>query len=290
MIEHVMTNGKQRGDRTGTGTLSTFGYQTRYNLQEGFPLLDLKKTYWTGVAEELLWFLDANTNIKHLNEKKVKIWNDDAYRVYRNISSDDPLLTKDEFIEMIMKDFEFGEMYGDLGPVYGKQWRSWNLDDGVSTFDQIQWVIDEIKTNPESRRLIVNAWNVSDLDRMALPPCHVMFQFYVEDGKLSCQLYQRSADLFLGVPFNIASYALLTHMIAHVTGLEVGEFIHSFGDLHLYTNHLDGAVQVLERESRPLPKLEIIGEVKTINDFTMSNFKLTGYDPHPAIKAPVSVG
>lgn len=290
MINHLKDHGKKKSDRTGTGTLSSFGYQTSYDLSEGFPLLPLKKTYWKGVVHELLWFLSGNTNIQYLNENNVTIWNADAYRVYRNTTTDAVFLTEEEFIESVMEDEFMGDMFGDMGPIYGKQWRSWDVADTGTVFDQIQWIIDEIKRNPDSRRLIVSAWNVADLDEMALPPCHVMFQFYVEDGKLSCKLYQRSADLFLGVPFNVASYALLTHIIAHLTGLEVGHFIHSFGDMHLYNDHIELADIVLDRENLPLPTLEIVGNIESIDDLTFESFKLTGYEPHPTIKANVSVG
>lgn len=267
MIQRVLKDGDNRGDRTGTGTHSVFGHQERYDLSQGFPLLPLKKTYWKGIVHELLWFLRGDTNIKYLVDNGVTIWNPDAERWER----------------------ERGGAFGELGPIYGKQWRSWDAPNG-ETIDQIQKVIESIKTNPYSRRHIVSAWNVAQLDDMALPPCHTLFQFYVSNGKLSCQLYQRSADLFLGVPFNIASYALLTHMIAHLTGLKVGEFIHTIGDLHLYNNHLDKAVKVLERENLALPELKILRDVKDINDFKFEDFELVGYKPHSAIKAKVSVG
>lgn len=267
MIEHVMQNGTVKLDRTGTGTKSVFGYQARYNLAEGFPLLALKETYWKGVAYELLWFLKGDTNIQYLNDNNVGIWNADAKRWQK----------------------ERGGEYGELGPIYGKQWRSWEgYDDEV--IDQIQWVIDEIKRNPDSRRLIVSAWNVAQLNEMALPPCHVLFQFNITNGKLNCQLYQRSADLFLGVPFNIASYALLMHMIAHLTGLEVGEFIHTIGDLHIYMNHIEQSMETLKRSDVPLPTLKIVGDVTNINDFTFDHFVLNDYHPHEKIKGAVSVG
>lgn len=280
LIKHVMDNGKRKEDRTGTGTISTFGYQTRYDLQEGFPLVTTKKTFVRGIFEELFWFLDGDTDVSTLIDKNVHIWTPDAHRWYKQKGGE---LDKEAFIK-------HAENAGfDLGPIYGHQWRSWTDKDG-QTVDQIMNLIEEIKTNPDSRRLIVSAWNPGDLPAMALPPCHCLFQFYVQDGKLSCQLYQRSADSFLGVPFNIASYALLTHMIAHVTGLEVGEFIHTFGDMHLYTNHLEQAEELLSREPRPLPKLVIKRDVKDINDFKFEDFEIVGYDPHPSIKADVSVG
>lgn len=300
MIQHILDNGKLKEDRTGTGTLSVFGYQTRYNLQEGFPLLPLKKTFTRGIFEELKWFLNGDTNVKTLIDNDVNIWNADAYRVYKNRMDafkpyKEPILTYEEFVKEIKENELFANTYGNLGPIYGKQWRNWSLPESktnwtTDSIDQIQWVIDEIKRNPDSRRLIVNAWNVAEIDDMALPPCHVMFQFYVEDGKLSCQLYQRSADAFLGVPFNIASYAFLVHMIAHVCGLEAGEFIHTFGDLHLYTDHIELAKEMLTREDRPLPQLVLKRDVKDINDFNFEDFEIEGYDPHPTMKAQVSVG
>jgi thymidylate synthase len=245
-------------DRTGTGTTSVFGYQMRFDLNEGFPLVTTKKLHLKSIIYELLWFLNGDTNIKYLNDHKVNIWN------------------------------EWADAEGNLGPVYGKQWRSWEAPDG-RVIDQITEVIETIKKNPDSRRMIVSAWNVADLPKMALSPCHCLFQFYVADGKLSCLLYQRSADSFLGVPFNIASYALLTMMIAQVCDLEVGEFIHAFGDLHLYSNHLEQAHLQLSREPRPLPKMLINKEVKSIFDFKFEDFTLLDYDPHPHIKAEVAV-
>jgi thymidylate synthase len=260
---------------TGTGTVSVFGRQIRFDLSQGFPVPTTKKIFLRGIIEELLWFLRGETNIQSLLDLDVHIWD------------------------------EWADANGDLGPIYGKQWRSWDLaaklTPGVNelgmpmleyredTFDQIQWVIDEIKRNPDSRRLIVNAWNVGEIDQMALPPCHLLFQFYVSNGKLSCQLYQRSADMFLGVPFNIASYALLTMMIAKVTGLEPGEFIHTFGDTHIYNNHFEQVELQLSRDTRPLPKMTIIRDVTDIDDFKIDDFILTEYDPHPGIKAPVAV-
>lgn len=276
LCQHILDKGKQKGDRTGTGTISTFGYQMRFDLNEGFPLLTTKKMYLKAIIYELLWFLNGDTNIKYLQDNGVKIWNADYERVEKAGT----------------------HSHGDLGPVYGKQWRSWTkyeLDRVyghyfTETIDQISEVIKQIKTNPNSRRLIVSAWNVADIDKMALPPCHIMFQFYVEDGKLSCQLYQRSADTFLGVPFNIASYALLTQMIAHVTGLQVGEFIHTFGDVHIYNNHIEQVKLQLTREPHKLPKMILNKSVKDIFSFKYEDFKLEDYDSHDAIKGDVSVG
>lgn len=258
LCQYVLENGTLKEDRTGTGTISTFGYQMRFNLSEGLPLLTTKKLHIKSIIHELLWFLNGDTNIKYLQENGVRIWN------------------------------EWADEEGNLGPVYGHQWRSWTGADG-ETVDQISVLIDQINNNPDSRRLLVNAWNVGDIDKMALPPCHCLFQFYVADGKLSCQLYQRSADLFLGVPFNIASYAILTYMIAHVCDLEPGEFIHTFGDVHIYQNHLDQVKLQMERDVRPLPKLVINQDVKDIFDFKFEDFSLENYDPHPHIKGVVSV-
>lgn len=258
LLEHILDNGTQKGDRTGTGTISTFGYQMRFDLSEGFPVLTTKKLHLRSIIHELLWFLKGDTNIKYLKDNGVRIWD------------------------------EWADENGDLGPVYGYQWRSWPNPDGTST-DQIKKVLDSIKNNPNSRRHIVSAWNPSFVDDMALPPCHTMFQFYVADGKLSCQLYQRSADTFLGVPFNIASYALLTMMMAQVCDLEPGEFVHSFGDVHLYNNHLEQARLQLTREPRELPKMKINPNVKDLFEFKFEDFELVDYDPHPHIKAAVSV-
>lgn len=258
LIEHVLNNGIKKDDRTGTGTISTFGYQMRISLEDGFPLLTTKKLHLKSIIYELLWFLRGDTNVRYLQEHGVRIWN------------------------------EWADENGDLGPIYGYQWRSWRGADG-QTVDQISQVIEQIKTNPNSRRLIVSAWNAAEIEKMALPPCHALFQFYVADGKLSCQLYQRSADVFLGVPFNIASYALLTMMIAHVCGLKPGEFIHTFGDVHIYLNHLDQVKLQLTREPRPLPKMILNPEVKNIFDFQYEDFRLEGYDPHPHIPGVVSV-
>ncbi|MEJ7914550.1 MAG: thymidylate synthase [Chitinophagaceae bacterium] len=258
LLQHILDNGVQKNDRTGTGTISHFGYQMRFNLQDGFPLVTTKKLHLKSIIHELLWFLKGDTNVAYLQEQGVNIWN------------------------------EWANDQGDLGPVYGKQWRSWEGAGGV-TIDQIKELIQQIKTNPDSRRLIVSAWNVADLPRMALMPCHALFQFYVAEGRLSCQLYQRSADVFLGVPFNIASYALLTLMIAQVCGLEAGEFIHSFGDVHIYNNHLEQVHTQLRREPYPLPQMQLNKQVTDIFGFSFSDFILENYLFHPAIKAPVAV-
>ena len=258
LLETIMSEGVRRGDRTGTGTLSIFGHQMRFDLSEGFPLLTTKKLHLRSIIHELLWFLSGDTNIGYLHDNGVTIWD------------------------------EWADENGDLGPVYGHQWRSWPTPDG-GTIDQISGVVDQIKRNPESRRLIVSAWNVAEVDKMALPPCHTLFQFYVAEGKLSCQLYQRSADVFLGVPFNIASYALLTMMMAQVTGLEAGEFVHTTGDTHIYLNHLDQVREQLSRTPRPLPVMKINPEVDDIFGFRYDDFTLEGYDPYPAIKAPIAV-
>ncbi|MFN4299495.1 MAG: thymidylate synthase [Thermaurantimonas sp.] len=258
LMRIILERGVRKHDRTGTGTISIFGYQMRFDLSEGFPLVTTKKLHLRSIIHELLWFLKGDTNIAYLRENKVTIWD------------------------------EWADENGDLGPVYGYQWRSWPAPDGRK-IDQISNVINQIRRNPDSRRLIVSAWNVADIDSMRLPPCHILFQFYVAEGKLSCQLYQRSADVFLGVPFNIASYALLTMMVAQVTGLQPGEFIHTFGDAHLYLNHLEQARLQLSREPRPLPKMLLNPEVKSIFDFKYEDFTLVGYDPHPHIKAEVAV-
>jgi thymidylate synthase len=258
LLRLVLEQGAPRQDRTGTGTLSVFGAQARFDLRERFPLLTTKKLHLKSILHELLWFLRGDTNVRSLNEKGVTIWD------------------------------EWADDTGELGPVYGAQWIRWRGAEGA-VINQIDNVVAEIKRNPESRRLIVSAWNVADVDKMALPPCHVLFQFYVHDGELSCQLYQRSADLFLGVPFNIASYSLLTMMVAQVCDLRPGEFIHTFGDLHLYQNHLDQAREQLSREFRPLPRMQLNGAVKSIYDFRFEDFVLSDYDPHPAIKAPIAV-
>ena len=257
-LQHVLDNGQDKADRTGTGTRSVFGYQMRFNLADGFPLVTTKKLHLRSIIHELLWFLKGDTNIVYLKDNKVSIWD------------------------------EWADANGDLGPVYGKQWRSWQGADGQA-IDQIAWLVDEIKRNPDSRRLIVSAWNVGELKDMALMPCHCLFQFYVADGKLSCQLYQRSADIFLGVPFNIASYALLTHMIAQVCGLGVGDFVHSFGDAHIYRNHFEQAQEQLSRTPGKLPALKLNPDVSDLFAFTFDDIEITGYEPQAAIKAPVAV-
>lgn len=258
LLQHVLDQGVEKSDRTGTGTISVFGPQMRFNLQDGFPLVTTKKVHLKSIIHELLWFLKGETNIAYLKENKVSIWD------------------------------EWADPQGDLGPVYGKQWRSWEGADG-RVHDQMERAIGLIRNNPDSRRIIVNAWNVGELDKMALTPCHAMFQFYVAKGKLSCHLYQRSADLFLGVPFNIASYALLTMMVAQVCELETGDFIHTFGDTHIYSNHLEQVKLQLSRDPRPLPEMKINPAIKNIDDFQFEDFELIGYDPHPGIKAPIAV-
>jgi thymidylate synthase len=258
LMQHVLNEGTQKHDRTGTGTISVFGYQMRFNLQEGFPLVTTKKCHLRSIIHELIWFLKGDTNIAYLKENGVSIWD------------------------------EWADENGNLGPVYGSQWRSWPTANGQH-IDQIKQVINQIKTNPDSRRLIVSAWNVGEIEHMALPPCHAFFQFYVADGKLSCQLYQRSADIFLGVPFNIASYALLTMMVAQVCGLQAGDFVHTLGDAHLYNNHLEQTRLQLSREPRPLPSMKLNPNVSDIFDFTFEDFTLENYDPHPHIKAPVAI-
>lgn len=284
LCRHVLEHGEKREDRTGTGTISTFGYQMRFDLTKGFPLLTTKKVFYRGIFEELLWFLSGNTNIKPLVDKKVGIWNEWPYDKYSK-SPDFKGETLEEFIEKIRDDQEFADKYGNLGPVYGKQWRDFN---GV---DQITQLIDGIKNNPFSRRHLVVAYNPGEVKDMALPPCHSLFQFYVSaDGKkLSCQLYQRSGDVFLGVPFNIASYSLLLAMVAQVCDLEPYEFVHTFGDVHIYLNHLDQINEQLSRTPRPLPKLVLNKDVKNIFDFKYEDIKIEDYDPYPAIKGAVSV-
>ncbi len=258
LCRRILSEGIRKEDRTGTGTLSVFGHQMRFRLDEGFPLVTTKKLYTKSIIYELLWFLHGDTNIRYLHEHGVHIWD------------------------------EWADEQGDLGPIYGKQWRSFSGANG-KTIDQIQWVIDEIRRNPDSRRLIVSAWNPPEIDEMALPPCHCLFQFYVADGKLSCQLYQRSADTFLGVPFNIASYALLTHMIAHVTGLQVGAFVHTLGDAHIYLNHIEQVKEQLTREPFPLPTLQLNPEVRSIFDFQFDDIKIMNYQSHPHIKGSIAV-
>ncbi|MFA5242662.1 MAG: thymidylate synthase [Sulfuricella sp.] len=258
LMRHVQEHGNQKSDRTGTGTVSVFGYQMRFDLAQGFPLVTTKKCHLKSIIHELLWFLQGSTNIQYLKDNGVSIWD------------------------------EWADENGNLGPVYGYQWRSWPTPDGRH-IDQITQVVEQIRNNPDSRRLIVSAWNVADVDKMKLPPCHAFFQFYVADGKLSCQLYQRSADIFLGVPFNIASYALLTMMVAQVCGLKPGDFVHTLGDAHLYLNHLEQTREQLSRQPRALPVMNINPEVQSIFDFKYEDFSLEGYDPHPAIRAPVAV-
>lgn len=292
LCEHILENGVEKDDRTGTGTLSAFGYQMRFDLSEGFPLLTTKRLPFRVIAEELRWFLSGSTNLKDLLDVNVNIWNADAYRDYSYHYNKNGMTyekhSSESFIEAVK---EYGY---DLGPIYGRQWRGRLVDDdgyGAGNYaDQIADVIEGIKHNPDSRRHIVSAWNVKDLDRMALPPCHVLFQFYVANGKLSCQLYQRSADVFLGLPFNIASYTLLTHMIAKICGLEVGEFIHTIGDAHIYKNHIEQVREQLTREPRPLPTLSIKRKVEDPAEYTMEDFELRGYNPHEKIVGEVSVG
>ncbi|MCE2517787.1 MAG: thymidylate synthase [Alphaproteobacteria bacterium] len=258
LLQHILTHGDEKADRTGTGTKSVFGWQSRYDLTAGFPLVTTKKLHLKSIIHELIWFLNGDTNITYLKNNGVRIWD------------------------------EWADENGDLGPVYGKQWRRWEAPDGRE-IDQIADVMAMLKTNPDSRRLMVSAWNPADVGEMALPPCHSLFQFYVAKGRLSCQLYQRSADVFLGVPFNIASYAMLTHMVAHVAGLEVGDFVHTMGDAHLYLNHLDAAREQLSREPRALPQLELVNPPDELDQFTEDHFRITGYDPHPHIAGKVSV-
>jgi thymidylate synthase len=290
LLRTIRNEGVVRGDRTGTGTKGIFGYQMRFNLADGFPLLTTKKVFMKGVIHELLWFLRGDTNIKYLVENGVHIWDSDAFRYYNELCVKHGVLPVDLETFLAAAGVESpieGYKFGDLNHVYGYQWRSWPKASG-EVVDQIANVIHTLKTNPTSRRMIVSAWNVADVEDMALPPCHTMFQFFVAEGKLSCQLYQRSADTFLGVPFNIASYALLTMMIAKECGLEVGDFVHTLGDAHLYLNHLEQADEQLQREPRELPKMLLNPDVKSIFDYKYEDFTLEGYDPHPAIKAPLS--
>ena len=290
LLYKIRHEGVVRGDRTGTGTKGIFGYQMRFDLAEGFPLLTTKKIFLKGVIHELLWFLKGDTNIKYLVDNGVHIWDSDAFRYYNELCVKHGVLPVDMETFLAAAGIESpieGYRFGDLNNVYGYQWRSWPKGDG-STIDQIQSVIDTIKNNPTSRRMIVSAWNVADVESMALPPCHTMFQFFVAEGKLSCQLYQRSADTFLGVPFNIASYALLTMMIAKECNLAPGEFIHTLGDAHLYCNHLEQADEQLSREPRKLPTMHLNPAVNSIFDYKYEDFELRGYDPYPTIKAPLS--
>ncbi len=308
LLKHVLTQGALKEDRTGTGTRSVFGYQMRFDLKEGFPLLTTKRVPFKMVVSELLWFIKGDTNIKYLLQNKNNIWNEWAFKKW--IESSDyqgpdmsdfglrSLLDEvfkqsyeqqmESFKQKILEDDDFAAQYGELGNVYGKQWREWKTSQG-DTIDQLKEVISTIKINPDSRRLIVSAWSPEDIPHMALPPCHTMFQFYVSGGKLSCQLYQRSADIFLGIPFNIASYALLTHLIAHECELDVGDFIHTLGDAHIYVNHMEQIHTQLSREPKPLPQLKLNTEISSIFDFEMKDIEMIGYESHPSIKAPVAV-
>ena len=292
LLKKIKEDGIVKSDRTGTGTRSIFGYQMRFDLSEGFPLLTTKRVFLKGVIHELLWFLAGDTNIKYLVDNGVHIWDNDAYRFYKELCAKQGVepISMEEFLVAAQQQTPSpidGYAYGNLNHVYGYQWRSWGKPDG-SAIDQVKQVIDTIKNNPDSRRMIVSAWNVADVEDMALPPCHVLFQFYVADGKLSCQLYQRSADTFLGVPFNIASYALLTMMIAQECGLQAGEFVHTLGDTHLYLNHMEQVDEQLSRTPRTLPTMRLNPDVKSVFDFKYEDFTLEGYDPHPTIKAPMS--
>lgn len=307
LCEYVLANGSEKGDRTGTGTFSTFGYQMRFDLQEGFPLLTTKRTAFRLITSELLWFLKGDTNIRTLIKDRNPIWDEWAFEKWVNSelykgpdmtdfglrATTDPSFNEvyqgqmNEFKERVLEDEAFAARFGDLGPVYGKQWRSWEANG--QTIDQLKNVIESIKHNPDSRRHIVTAWNPAEVEEMALPPCHALFQFYVADGKLSCQLYQRSADIFLGVPFNIASYALLVHLMARECGLEVGEFVHTLGDAHIYSNHIDQVNEQLTREPKTLPTVAINGAGKSIFELELEDIVIEGYDPHPRIKAPIAV-
>lgn len=292
LLRRITSEGIVKGDRTGTGTRSVFGHQMRFDLANGFPLLTTKKVFLKGIIHELLWFLAGDTNIKYLVDNGVHIWDNDAYRYYKELCAANNIepIAMEDFLAASSASAPSpidGYAYGDLNHVYGYQWRSWPKPDG-SSIDQIRQVIDTIKTNPNSRRMIVSAWNVAEVEDMALPPCHVLFQFYVAEGRLSCQLYQRSADTFLGVPFNIASYALLTMMIAQECGLQAGEFVHTLGDTHLYLNHMEQVAEQLSREPRPLPRMLLNPDVKSVFDFRYEDFTLEGYNPYPAIKAPMS--
>lgn len=292
LLRRIMDEGVVKGDRTGTGTKSVFGHQMRFDLEEGFPLLTTKRVFLKGVIHELLWFLAGDTCIKYLLDNGVHIWDNDAFRYYNELCLRHGVLPLDReaFLRAARAETVSpidGYRFGDLNRVYGYQWRSWPLPDG-GVKDQIAEAVGLIRRHPDSRRILVSAWNAADIDQMALPPCHVLFQFYVAEGRLSCQLYQRSADTFLGVPFNIASYALLTMMVAQVCGLRPGEFIHTLGDTHLYLNHLDQAAEQLSRSPRPLPRMYLNPDVKSLFDFRVDDFVLEGYDPWPAIKAPMS--
>lgn len=308
LSKHILENGYKKEDRTNTGTHSIFGYQMRFNLRDGFPLLTTKKVPFRLVASELLWFIKGDTNIRYLLKNNNNIWNEWAFHKwinsesysgpdmtdFGNRSQQDPVFNNEYqkqmelFKEKIIQNDDFAHAFGDLGSVYGKQWRKWKTTQN-ETIDQLKEVIRSIKSNPDSRRHIVSAWNPEDIPNMALPPCHTLFQFYVHDGKLSCQLYQRSADVFLGVPFNIASYALLTYLVAHECNLEVGEFVHTLGDAHIYSNHVEQIKTQLKREIRTFPKLKINKDKDSIFDFELTDFELLDYNPHPAIKAPIAV-
>jgi thymidylate synthase len=287
LLEHILQNGDKKEDRTGTGTISTFGYQMRFDLNQGFPLLTTKKVHLKSIIHELLWFIDGSTNIKYLVDNGVRIWNEWPYQIFKKSDDYNGESMKD-FVEKIKTDDAFAKKYGELGPVYGRQWRHFEGPDGKYV-DQLAQVIEEIKTNPSSRRLIVNSWNAPLVPEMALPPCHMMFHFYVRNNKLSCQLYQRSADTFLGIPFNIASYALLTMMVAQVCNLGLGDFVHTIGDAHIYLDHLEQVKLQLSRDCRPLPTMKINPDIKDINHFKYSDFTLENYNPHPLIKGKVSV-
>jgi len=282
LCQYVMEHGNYKTDRTGTGTKSVFGYQMRFDLGKGFPLLTTKKVHLKSIIHELLWFIQGDTNIKYLVDHGVKIWNDWPYKIFTN-SEDYHGESMNDFVELIKNDVDFSKKYGDLGPVYGAQWRNFN---GV---DQLQYILNEIKNNPDSRRMILSAWNPAEIKNMALPPCHTLIQFYVNDGKLSLQLYQRSADIFLGVPFNIASYALLLMMVAQVSNLEVGDFVHTLGDAHIYTNHFDQINLQLSRETKNLPIMKINSSVQSLFDFKFEDFTLENYHPHASIKGKVAV-
>ncbi|WP_035369625.1 thymidylate synthase, partial [Acholeplasma hippikon] len=282
LARHIMEHGIEKTDRTGTGTKSIFGYQMRFDLNEGFPLVTTKKTFLKGIIHELLWFIKGDTNIRYLVRHGVNIWTDWPYKKYKE-SNEYMGETMKEFQEKIINSDEFAAKWGDLGPVYGSQWRNFN---GV---DQLQYILDQLKNNPDSRRMVLSAWNPADIDKMTLPPCHTLIQVYVVNNKLSLQLYQRSGDVFLGIPFNIASYALFMMMLTQVTGLELGEFVHTIGDAHIYKNHYDQINLQLTRTPRPLPKLKINPEVKSLFDFKYEDFELEGYDPYPAIKGEVAV-
>lgn len=308
LLQDILTNGTKKEDRTGTGTISVFGRQMRFDLSEGFPLVTTKRVPFRLIASEMLWFIKGDTNIRYLLQHNNHIWNEWAFKKWvesadytgpdmsnfglRSQQDETFKLQYDEqmdvFVKRVLEDDQFAKQYGELGDVYGKQWRDWTTTQG-GTIDQLKEVIQMIKTNPDSRRLIVSAWNPEDVPSMALPPCHTMFQFYVAEGKLSCQLYQRSADTFLGVPFNIAGYALLTHLIAHECGLGVGEFVHTIGDAHIYTNHMDQIQTLLNRVPRELPTLKLNSTVASVFDFDVSDIEMMDYNPHPTIKAPVAV-